>query len=398
MRAQAVGGSVDGADIAPSSKPWIDRRGNVDAAEFRRDYLQPRRPVVLTDALRQWPALREFTPEFFRLVYKPGHYLRKAVTFAALSLKRLDSLRDLSRFDVVFIYREIFPLGPPIVERLVVSRRGPPIVFDFDDAIFLPSVSDANRLIAALKQPGKVRTIIRQSDRVIVGNDYLASYARRYSDAVTVIPTSVDLSRFVPRPPAAAGSGTASGPPVIGWIGSPTTGAYLRALTPVFQKLAERRKFVLRISGTADPVTIPGVEVDNTPWTLGREVELFNTCDVGVYPLPDDDWSKGKCGFKAIQFMACGVPVVSSAVGVNREIIQDGVNGYLASTDDEWVARLERLLLDAELRRRFAEAGRGTIAERYSLEVNAPKLAAALREAARGRGERNKAGSVKNSR
>ena len=217
-------------------------------------------------------------------------------------------------------------------------------------------------------------------------------------DAVTVIPTSVDLSRFVPRRPAAAGSGTASGPPVIGWIGSPTTGAYLRALTPVFQKLAERRKFVLRISGTADPVTIPGVEVDNTPWTLGREVELFNTCDVGVYPLPDDDWSKGKCGFKAIQFMACGVPVVSSAVGVNREIIQDGVNGYLASTNDEWVARLERLLLDAELRRRFAEAGRGTIAERYSLEVNAPKLAAALREAARGRGERNEERSVKNSR
>jgi glycosyltransferase involved in cell wall biosynthesis len=170
---------------------------------------------------------------------------------------------------------------------------------------------------------------------------------------------------------------------VIGWIGSPTTGSYLKQLMPVFQKLAEHRRFVVRISGTADPVTIPGVQVDNAPWMLEREVELFNTCDVGVYPLPDDDWSKGKCGFKAIQFMACGVPVVSAAVGVNREIIQDGVNGYLASTTDEWTTKLDRLLDDAELRRRFAEAGRRTIAERYSVEVNGPKLAAALRAAAK---------------
>jgi glycosyltransferase involved in cell wall biosynthesis len=154
-------------------------------------------------------------------------------------------------------------------------------------------------------------------------------------------------------------------------------------LGPVFQKVAERHRFVVRISGTADPVTIPGVEVDNRPWMLDREVELFNTCDIGVYPLPDDDWSKGKCGFKAIQFMACGVPVLSAAVGVNREIIQDGVNGYLASNQDEWIAKLERLLGDVEVRHRFAEAGRRTIAERYSLDVNAPKLAAVLRAAAK---------------
>jgi glycosyltransferase involved in cell wall biosynthesis len=140
---------------------------------------------------------------------------------------------------------------------------------------------------------------------------------------------------------------------------------------------------VLRISGTAQPVSIPGVQVENTPWSLAREVELFNTCDVGVYPLPDDDWSRGKCGFKAIQFMACGVPVVSSAVGVNREIVEDGVSGFLASTPQEWLAKLERLLAEPDLRQRFAEAGRRTIAERYSLEVNAPKLAATLRAVAK---------------
>jgi glycosyltransferase involved in cell wall biosynthesis len=322
-----------------------------------------------------------FTTEFFRLVYKPGQHLRKAVTLGGLSLRRLATLASASQYDVIFLYREIFPLGPPIVEKWLASRRRPPIVFDFDDAIFLPSVSDANRLIATLKQPSKVRTIIQRSDRVIVGNDYLAAYARQYSSAVTIIPTSVDLGRFVPRQPA-SGDVSPNPLPVIGWIGSPTTGSYLQMLGPVFQKVAERHRFVVRISGTADPVTIPGVQVDNRPWRLDREVELFNTCDIGVYPLPDDDWSKGKCGFKAIQFMACGVPVLSAAVGVNREIIQDGVNGYLASSQDEWIAKLERLLGDAGLRRRFAEAGRRTIAERYSLEVNAPKMAAVLRAAA----------------
>src|SRR5258707_12024807 len=139
-----------------------------------------------------------FTPEFFRLVYKPGRYVRKAVTLAALSLKRLAALTSASQFDLIFLYREIFPLGPPIVEELLAWRHRPPIVFDFDDAIFLPSVSDANRLIAALKQPGKVASIIRHSSHVIAGNEFLATYARRFNPAVTTIPPCVDTDRFVP--------------------------------------------------------------------------------------------------------------------------------------------------------------------------------------------------------
>ena len=123
------------------------------------------------------------------------------------------------------------------------------------------------------------------------------------------------------------------------------------------------------------------VRVANVTWTLGGEVSLFNTCDIGVYPLTDDEWTKGKCGFKAIQFMACGVAVVASAVGVNTEIIQDGVNGFLASSEDEWVEKLTRLAEDPQLRRRMGEAGRQTIEERYSLSVNAPRMAAALRSA-----------------
>lgn len=326
-----------------------------------------------------------FTPEFFRLVYKRGRYLQKAATFAVLSVKRLDSLRDSSRFDLIFLYREVFPIGPAVIERLLTARVRPPVVFDFDDAIFLPSVSDANRLIGALKCPGKVASIIRHSGHVIAGNTYLADYARRFNPAVTTIPTCVDTGRFAPPVDVSPKNDSpAASEPIVGWVGSPTTASYIRGLAGVLRRVRERHSFRLRVSGTGEPLEIPGISVDNEAWSLEREVELFNTCDVGVYPLADDEWSKGKCGFKAIEFMACGVPVVASAVGVNREIIQDGENGFLAATDDEWIEKLGRLLSDRELRRRFAEAGRRTIERRYSLEMNAPKLAATLRAAVEG--------------
>ena len=316
-----------------------------------------------------------FTAEFFRHVYKPGRHLQKAAAFAGLSLKRLDSLRGLDRFDLLFIYRELFPIGPAIVESLLALRKRPPLVFDFDDAIFLPSVSEANRFISAFKSPGKVASIVRRSAHVIVGNDYLAAFARRYNEAVTVIPTCVDTNLFVPRQDQPAPRRE----PVVGWIGSPTTVPYIRSLAGVLRRVAEKHPFVLRLSGAGEDIELAGVKTENVPWSLAGEVELFNRCDVGVYPLFDDDWSKGKCGFKAIEFMACGVPVVASAVGVNREIIQDGVNGFLASSDDEFAEKLSRLLTDADLRRRFAAAGRTTIVERYSLHVHAPTLAGLLR-------------------
>jgi len=318
-----------------------------------------------------------FTPEFFRLVYQPGRYVRKTTGFARLSLDHLLSLRDISQYDVVFMYREIFPIGPALVERFLAAGNRPPIVFDFDDAIFLPNVSYANRLIRVLKMPGKVGSIIQRSAHVVAGNEFLASYARHYNDVVTVIPTSVDTTKFVPRSPGA--SDRRGGALVIGWIGSPTTATYIAGLDRALRRVRERHSFRLRVSGASSSVTMKGIDVENVPWTLDDEVRLFNTCDIGVYPLADDEWSRGKCGFKAIQFMACGVPVVASAVGVNREIIQDGVNGFLAATETEWVEKIQRLIDDPELRQRMAEAGRQTIERSYSLQVHAPKLALTLR-------------------
>jgi glycosyltransferase involved in cell wall biosynthesis len=317
-----------------------------------------------------------FDAAFFDLVYRPGHYVEKLGAFLRQSLARLELLMSRDRYDAFFVYREAYPFGPPLLETLLAHAQGRPLVYDFDDAIFLSNSSEANRFASALKYPQKVAAIIRRSALVLAGNEYLASYARAHNPAVSVLPTCVDTEVFVPRKtPRAAGD-----PLVVGWIGTPTTAVYLKSLGPSLSRLAPRYPFVLRVSGSGEPLEFSGVKTVNQQWSLEREVELFNTCDIGVYPLTDDEWAKGKCGFKAIQFMACGVPVVAAAVGVNQEIIQDGVNGFLASNDGEWDDKLGRLLADADLRQRLGAAGRKTIEQRYSLAVNAPKLASMLRE------------------
>jgi glycosyltransferase involved in cell wall biosynthesis len=325
-----------------------------------------------------------FTTEFFRLVYQRGHALKKSLLFAERAVDRFRTVTERARYDVIFIYREALPIGPPIVESLFARANGLALIYDFDDAVYLPNTSEANRAIAALKWPRKVKSIVRRSDCVIAGNEYLAAWARTYSDAVRVIPTCVDTDKFVPRAVAHARGVRLQpdpGVPTIGWIGTPTTVPYLLSLQSIFQDIARTHPFVLRICGAGADVRMPGVKVDNVPWTLDAEVSLFNTCDIGVYPLSDDEWARGKCGFKAIQFMACGVPVVAAPVGVNREILRDGVNGLLAASTAEWVEKLGRLLANASLRAALGAAGRATIEAEYSLKVNAPKVVAAVHDA-----------------
>ena len=319
-----------------------------------------------------------FTSDFFDVVYAPGRWLTKLLLFLRQTATRVRELATSRQYDLFLVYREAFPIGPPLFERLLVALTGRPIVYDFDDAIFLPNASHANRLMSALKWYRKVSTIIGMSDQTIAGNEFLASYARTRTSAVHVIPTSVDTTKFTPGSPARRRRPDG---PVVGWIGSHSTTKYLRSLGPVLAQVRRAHPFSLYVAGTDAPIEVDGVEVTSAKWALDREVEDFQRCDIGVYPLWDDPWAQGKCGFKAIQFMACGVPVVAAAVGVNCEIIEDGVNGFLAANEREWIDKLTRLLADCRLRESMGQAARRTVEERYSLAVNAPRFAAALREA-----------------
>ena len=316
-----------------------------------------------------------YSREYFDVVYRRGHFVRKAAGAVPLVWKRLRTLGEIGNYDLVFLYREAIPAGPPVIER-AIAKRAIPIVYDFDDAIFLPNVSEANQRVSFLKSPERIAELLRLSTKVVAGNEFLAAYARGHHRDVTVIPTAVDTDHFTP-----AAARPRRDRLLVGWIGSPTTFQYLKALAPILREVAAEHTFTLRVSGAGEAVDFPGLQIETPEWSLAGEVALFNTLDIGVYPLRDDDWSKGKCGFKAIQCMACGVPVVAQAVGVNREIIVDGENGFLASTPEEWKQKLGRLLTDAALRERFARGGRRTIEERYSLRVVAPRLEAVLRDA-----------------
>jgi glycosyltransferase involved in cell wall biosynthesis len=316
-----------------------------------------------------------YSRDYFNIVYRRGHFVRKVAGAVPLVCRRLRTIGEMANYDVVFLYREAIPAGPPVIER-AIAKRGVPIVYDFDDAIFLPNVSEANQHVSFLKKPGRIAEVLRLSAKVVAGNEFLAAYARQHHHDVTVIPTAVDTDYFKPAVERPRRDRL-----VVGWIGSPTTFQYLKGIVPILREVAAEQPFTLRVSGAGQPVSFPGLQLDTPPWTLAGEVALFNTLDIGVYPLTDDDWSRGKCGFKAIQCMACGVPVVAQAVGVNREIIVDGENGFLASSPAEWQAKLKRLLTDAALRERFAQAGRATIEQRYSVRVVAPELEAILRDA-----------------
>jgi glycosyltransferase involved in cell wall biosynthesis len=328
--------------------------------------------------IEQWePLLRERgvqityepfeCPELNALLYQSGKMARKLTLVAQGLGRRFSAVKKARDFDLVYILREAALLGPPVFERMV-HKTGVPIVFDFDDAIFVSYRSPSNGYLSYLKFAGKTKTTCQLAAHVMVGNPYLAEYARQFNKNVTVIPTTIDTRAYRVPPPKPPG-----GPLTIGWTGSHSTVQHLDTLRGALQKLAEREQFRLRVIGT--PVYECGpIEVEAMRWRAKTEVDDLIPIDIGVMPLPDDKWSKGKCGAKALQFMGMGIPTVCSPVGVNTDIIQDGENGFIAGTEDEWVDKLSRLLRSAELRRRLGQAGRVTVEEKYSAISQAPRV------------------------
>lgn len=304
--------------------------------------------------------------ELNRVLYQPGRLATKLKLVSEALVRRFSDVRAAGGFDAVYILREAALLGPPLFERML-KGAGVPFIFDFDDAVFVPYVSPSNGYLSYLKFPGKTRAICRMAAHVMAGNSYLADYARQVNDRVTVIPTTIDTLKYTveEREP--------NDVPVIGWSGSHSTAQHLATLRRALQRLAERERFRLRVVG-APGFEIEGVDVEALEWRSATEVADLRPLDIGIMPVPDDEWSRGKCGLKALQYMALAVPTVCSPVGVNSEIIRDGENGCLAATDDEWVEKLTLLLHSPELRERLGRAGRATVEANYAASVQAPRV------------------------
>ncbi|HEX7955643.1 MAG TPA: glycosyltransferase, partial [Pyrinomonadaceae bacterium] len=285
--------------------------------------------------------------ELNAVLYQPGRMATKMRHVASALARRARDVRDARDFDAVYVLREAALLGPPVFERML-ARSGVPFVFDFDDAVFERYVSPANGYLSYLKFPGKTRTVCRLAAHVTAGNEYLAAYARRVNPNVTVVPTTVDTARYTvaSRPPNEV--------PVVGWTGSYSTLQHLLTLAGALRRLAERERFRLRVIGApnaaAGASALEGLDVEWLPWRAETEVEDLRPLDVGVMPLPEDRWSKGKCGMKALQYMGLAIPAVCSPVGVNTDIISDGENGMIAASEGEWVEKLGLLLRDPLLR------------------------------------------------
>jgi glycosyltransferase involved in cell wall biosynthesis len=312
---------------------------------------------------------------FFQTMYQPGRVVYKMAYTLSRMVARVAHALKSKNYDVVVVQRESMPYGPPLIERLIV-RMGTPLVYDFDDAIYLRRSSSANRWAAALKKPQKTGEIIALSNRVIAGNRILAQYARRHNGQVTVIPTVIDTDRYSIRPKHDTSILT------IGWVGTANNLEYLHPLREPLARLAER--FQLRILIVGGELDLPGVPIECKPWHLENEVSDLHLFDIGIMPLADNEWTRGKCGFKALQYMAVGIPAVVAPVGVNADIIQNGQNGFLASTLDQWEDYLSALLRSAELRERIGMAGRRTVEQEYALHIHAPRLLTVLRETALG--------------
>ncbi len=307
------------------------------------------------------------------LLHEPGHRLKKVLTGTQAFLRRVGDLRLARSFDVVVVHRAMSIAGPAVLERLL-SLVDIPVIFDFDDAIFLLHTAEANRRVGWLKFPRKTGTICRLSSHVVVGNSFLRDYALRYNSKVTVIPTSVDTARFVPLHDRNGNRNL-----VVGWTGSSTSQTYLERFSPVLRELAEGGCIELRVHSDRKP-ELPGVSFVWRPWSPDTEVEEIGHFDIGIMPMPDDDWARGKCAMKALLYMSMGIPAVCSAVGANIELITHGENGLLASTDEEWSRNLHLLADSSTLRQTIGAAGRKTVEERYSMRQSANRFASVVYE------------------
>jgi glycosyltransferase involved in cell wall biosynthesis len=308
------------------------------------------------------------------ILNKPGRIAEKAALVARDFVARTSVLRRAADYDAVVIHREAALIGPAIYERLLV-RAGKPIIFDFDDSIWSHSQVTNNGIFSRLHFFGKTSTICRIATAVTAGNDFLASYARRRNPNVQIVPTSIELDDYPPLPEPESGT-----PFVVCWTGSTSTLGHFEHARPALERLASQLPLQVKVICNRPPDRpVAGANMRFIPWGADGEAREIGDCHVGIIPLPDDEVTRGKCGLKALQYMATGRPVVVSPVGVNGEIVDNGQNGFLAGSTDEFASCLSQLARSPELRRSMGAQARRTIESDYSARVVAEKFAEVVR-------------------
>ncbi|MCS5704707.1 glycosyltransferase family 4 protein [Synechococcus sp. FGCU-3] len=287
--------------------------------------------------------------------------------------RRLRLLWRAKRFDLVIVYGELLPLWPGWLELWLLQV---PFLYDCDDAFHLKYRQGRLRWLELLLW-AKVDRMMANAAAITAGNNALAAHGRRFNANVTLLPSVVDTEHY--RPASSQSAAPADHPFTVGWIGSPSTAPYLQQLVAPLERLALERPVRLLVVGGSAPA-IAGVEVIEHPWSLEQEVPLIQQFHVGVMPLPDTPWTRGKCAYKLIQCMACGIPVIASPVGANVDAVPPSC-GLLADGSAQWLAAFRQLAADAELRELMGAAARRWVEERYSLRSALPVLLSVIRAA-----------------
>jgi glycosyltransferase involved in cell wall biosynthesis len=306
-----------------------------------------------------------FEMTYFKTLYTSGNYSKKIFGVFLGYAKRIIQIFSLRLYDGVYIFLYVTPFGGSLFERIyrAVSRR---IIYDIDDLAFMGKTSTNNSLIAGLRRPEKYFYLMKSADHVITCTPYLDSIVRKYNSKTTDISSTINTDKYIQIDNYRNDHRL-----ILGWSGSHSTVPYLKLLAPVLRKLRESYDFKLLVIGTTN-FEIEGVDVEALPWSEANEVYDLRRIDIGLYPLPNEEWVLGKSGLKALQYMALGIPTVATAIGTNFRVIEDGVSGYLVNSDDEWVTRLNALLSDADLRRQIGTCGRIRVEKYYSIHANEP--------------------------
>jgi len=334
--------------------------------DFYNDPATRYRGYYLAGELEKKGFLTKVIPPSYIYYYSLRRSVIKIVLDALIDVikKSIETLK-VKNYDIIYIQRSMHP-GPPLLPLVCKKIYKKRMIFDFDDALFL-------------ENPPKIRTLVKISDVVIVGSHYLEGYAKKYNKNVFLIPTSIDTNKYSSNEEKTENTNV-----IIGWIGGCPSIKYLELLVEPFEILGKKYDIEFRIIGAENcEQNIPhfrNINVKVIPWKFETEWKEISYFDIGIMPLFDTSWEKGKCGFKALQYMTMSVPPVCSAVGENTYIINDGTNGFLASNTMDWVDKLEALIRDRNLREKIGRQGRKTIEERYSLKINGEKIASIIRE------------------